>query len=110
MKNLVFLIFAAFTLNVSAGEIQLKKFVEYTVPKGKVWVFKGVEPADCKVCTSDLRVDGGISVGATSELTMYGKFDMNFNKKKHNEIHLFSGTKFWLGDSRPELKATEVNE
>lgn len=100
---LLFISFSAFS-----SELTLDKFNEYEVPKGKSWILKSIEPADCKVCTSDLRVNGGLAIGSHSELTMYGEFDISFNSKSHSSITLFSGTKFWLGDSRPTIKVVEL--
>ena len=98
------------SMSALATDINLEKFKEHEVPKGKVWLLESIEPADCRVCTSDLRVNGGLAVGSNNELTMYGEFEVSFNSESHGVIKLFSGTKFWLGDSRAQIKVKELAE
>lgn len=52
------------SMSALATDINLEKFKEYEVPKGKVWVLESIEPADCRVCTADLRVNSGLAVGS----------------------------------------------
>ncbi|WP_435276771.1 hypothetical protein ACMAZF_07485 [Psychrobium sp. nBUS_13] len=98
------------SMSTFAKDINLEKFKEHEVPKGKIWLLESVEPANCRVCTSDLRINGGLAIGTNSELTMYGEFEISFNSKSHSSIKLFSGTKFWLGDSRTEIKVKQLAE
>lgn len=56
--------FLFMSMSALATDINLEKFKEYEVPKGKVWVLESIEPADCRVCTADLRVNSGLAVGS----------------------------------------------
>jgi len=109
MKILSF-VFLFFSLPIFANELTLEKSNDYEVPQGKSWILKSIEPADYKVCTSDLRIAGGLAIGNKSELTIHGDFEISFNSKSHSSIKLFTGTKFWLGDSRPTIKVIELVE
>ena len=102
------LMFLLMSMSALATDINLEKLKEHEVPKGKIWILESIEPAGCRVCTSDLRVNGGLAVGSNNEVTMYGEFDISFNSKSHDVIKLFSGTKFWLGDSRAQIKVKQM--
>jgi len=108
--KLAYLLIVIISFGSSANTLELERFKEHQVPKGKQWVVKDVKPSDCKVCTSDLRIDGGLFIGNSKQLTIYGNIELSFNSKEHGTLTLLSGTKFWLGDIRSSLLVTEIDE
>ena len=106
--KLIYFFIALISFEVNAKTIELERFKKYIVPSGKQWVVKSVKPVKCNVCTSDLRIYGGFSVGDSRQLTIYGEAKLSFNSETHGQLTLFSGTKFWLGDIRPSLQVVEI--
>ncbi len=99
-----------FISNPLTKKIILKKWEKYSVPNGKKWIIKEIKPADCKVCTSDIYLNGGMAVGEPNGFTLYGKYDISFVLKSHPVIHLFSGTTISTGDTRGIIIVEERNE
>ena len=93
-------------------QLKLEKIIKrsVSVPKDKNWIIRNISPAECRVCTEDIRIDGGMAIGENSDITLYGKVEINFNQKEHPVIRLFSGTTIYIGDSRGEITIEEVNK
>jgi len=110
MRTFVLLTSFCLSNSLFAGEFILNDMQdEMKVPEGKVWVISSVTPSDCsRVCTSDLYVNGGMSVG--KGMSMYGTMEISFSNSTHSELRIYSGSVVHLGDTSPKIKVMEIDE
>jgi hypothetical protein len=109
MKILLFLICCFYCISAFAESKKLVQKVEYIVPEGEVWVVSNSHVSACKVCTSDIHLNGNSYVGENGHLSINGKFDISFKSYDHQKIYILSGTLVWLGDSRNFVMVEVVN-
>lgn len=110
MRVKLILIFICVSQSLYASEKIIYNSQEHIVPNGKIWLIKNVGAAGCKVCTSDLYIDGGISIGTKEDIIIYGKYEISLNDIGYKELRLFAATKVMIGDSRGKIKVSEITE
>ncbi|MCY2925385.1 MAG: hypothetical protein NT031_08090 [Planctomycetota bacterium] len=77
------------------------------VPKGMVWAIRGHSPAEGRVTTADVLLDGRAAVG---ELEFDGKYWLTFQDQQKQIIWVYEGVSIGLGDTRPTLTIVEFRD
>ena len=103
------LILPVFTASADERTIRLETATTYTVPAGKSWVFRNLEPwsAPGKVGTADFAIKGSASFGK-EQILIDGAFEVVV-KRRNMPFTVKSGSTIEVLDSRGTAMVIEID-